>query len=186
MGGRLIAVVGPSGAGKDTLIAAMCGARPGLACARRVITRSAKAGGEEFEGVSSDEFAARAAAGAFALSWQAHGLSYGISHAALAPLEAGGDLLVNLSRGVLDRACGRFGDAFFVLHVTAPTAERMRRLTGRGREDTEAIADRVARAVPSLPAQLRVAEIDNGGALEHAVAQAFATLDGVWQRERSR
>lgn len=41
--GRLFAVVGPSGAGKDTLIAAALAARPDLAIVRRVITRPVEA-----------------------------------------------------------------------------------------------------------------------------------------------
>ena len=73
----LVLVVGPSGAGKDTLLEA---ARQALAddprfrFVRRVITRPADAGGEAHEAVTAEEFAARE----FALQWQAHGLSYGI------------------------------------------------------------------------------------------------------------
>ena len=67
MAGRLFAIVGPSGGGKDTLMAAAQTARPGLHLARRVITRPETAGGEPFEGVGAEEFARRAASGAFAL-----------------------------------------------------------------------------------------------------------------------
>ena len=69
MTGRLFAVVGPSGAGKDTLMAAARAARPGLVLVRRVITRPESAGGEDFEGVGETEFALRLAAGDFALHW---------------------------------------------------------------------------------------------------------------------
>ena len=69
---RLFPVVGPSGAGKDTLMAAAA-ARPGVALVRRVITRPAAAGGEDFDGVTPAEFARRRAACDFALDWQAHG-----------------------------------------------------------------------------------------------------------------
>ena len=54
--GPLIAVVGASGVGKDTLIRAMVAVRPGL---RRVITRPIDADGEGHEAVSEAEFAAR-------------------------------------------------------------------------------------------------------------------------------
>ena len=74
MGGRLFALVGPSGAGKDTLLAAASAARPDLVIVQRVITRPESAGGEPFEGVTPAEFARRNAAGLFALHWQAHGL----------------------------------------------------------------------------------------------------------------
>ncbi|MBC7181481.1 MAG: phosphonate metabolism protein/1,5-bisphosphokinase (PRPP-forming) PhnN, partial [Roseovarius sp.] len=54
--GRAFAVVGPSGAGKDTLIDAARAARPDLQVIRRVITRPEALGGEDFEGVSEVEF----------------------------------------------------------------------------------------------------------------------------------
>ena len=77
MTGRLVAIVGPSGAGKDTLIAGAVAARPDLVWARRTITRPAT-GNEPSEAVSEAEFERRRAAGAFAFWWTAHGLSYGI------------------------------------------------------------------------------------------------------------
>ena len=86
MSGRLFAIVGPSGAGKDTLIQGALAVRPGLSVVRRVITRPTSAGGEDFEGVTAAAFAARSKAGEFALTWQAHGLSYGIPKSALLPL----------------------------------------------------------------------------------------------------
>ncbi|MFM7416656.1 MAG: phosphonate metabolism protein/1,5-bisphosphokinase (PRPP-forming) PhnN, partial [Alphaproteobacteria bacterium] len=77
----LIAVVGPSGAGKDTL---MAGARAALAqdarfrFVRRAITRPAEAGGEDHEALTETAFIKRRDAGGFALHWQSHGLLYGI------------------------------------------------------------------------------------------------------------
>ncbi|MEA2777827.1 MAG: thymidine phosphorylase, partial [Acetobacteraceae bacterium] len=73
----LILVVGPSGAGKDTVLAlarAALLADPRFRFVRRVITRPADAGGEDHEAVSDFEFGQRS----FALRWQAHGLHYGI------------------------------------------------------------------------------------------------------------
>ena len=87
--GRLIAVVGPSGVGKDTVIAGLCAARPGLHRVRRAITREADAGGEDFEALSLAAFEAAEAAGAYALSWRAHGLAYGIPSGVREVLGAG-------------------------------------------------------------------------------------------------
>ena len=71
--GRLIAIVGPSGAGKDTLLRLALAADPRLHWARRTITRP-PASSEPFESVSEDDFLRRQAAGEFALHWAAHGL----------------------------------------------------------------------------------------------------------------
>src|SRR3954452_5276441 len=125
----LVLVVGPSGAGKDTLLDA---ARQALAddtrfrFVRRVITRPADAGGEAHEAVTEAEFAARD----FALQWQAHGLRYGI------PAEAIEERVVavaNVSRTVIAEAARRF--RVRVIEVTAPPDVLASRLASRGRED---------------------------------------------------
>ncbi len=67
MPGRIFAIVGPSGAGKDTLIEAARRARPDLHIVRRVVTRPAEAGGEPYEGVTEEEFLRRRQAGGFVL-----------------------------------------------------------------------------------------------------------------------
>ncbi|MEX5729451.1 ribose 1,5-bisphosphokinase [Rhodovulum iodosum] len=175
MAGRLFAVVGPSGAGKDTLMAEVAARRPGLYLVRRAITRPEEAGGEPFEGISEDAFGRRLAAGAFALSWRAHGLAYGIPAAIDAVLAEGRDVLFNGSRAVLGEAAARY-PGLVVLHVTARPETLARRLAGRGRESAEEIARRLARADYALPAGLTVRRIDNDGALDDAVAAMLAAL----------
>lgn len=173
---RLFAVVGPSGAGKDTLIAAAQAAQPGLCVVRRVISRPEAAGGEDFEGVSAAEFAARRAAGEFALHWQAHGLDYGIPAQALAPLAAGRDVIFNGSRRALEAARGMPG--LEVILVTAPAQVLAVRLAARGRETAADVAARLARAAP-LPQGFVVHEVDNGGALADGVARFLAVFQPV-------
>lgn len=175
MSGRFYAVVGPSGVGKDTLMAAAAARMPGLHLVRRVITRPESAGGEAFEGVSEADFERRRAAGAFALHWAAHGLRYGVPVAVDAVLAAGHPVLCNLSRAVLPQAAARY-PGMSVLHVTAQPEVLAERLAGRGRESAEEVARRLARAGYPLPAGLRVQEIDNSGALEVAVARLVALL----------
>lgn len=175
--GTLFLVVGPSGVGKDTLIDA---ARAALAAdrrfafARRAITREADAGGEAHEAITSAAFAAAAGAGAFAVSWSAHGLSYGIRHAALAPLAAGRNVVVNASRRAIPAfraAAGRV----VVLAVTAPPDVVRARLEARGREDAAEVAARLARDVP-LAGVPDVAEVDNGGDVGTGQAAFLAAL----------
>ncbi|MEM1163487.1 MAG: phosphonate metabolism protein/1,5-bisphosphokinase (PRPP-forming) PhnN, partial [Pseudomonadota bacterium] len=78
MKGIFVAVVGPSGAGKDSVMREVQRLSPNVTIARRVITRQVSDVTEESEGVDQQEFLRRANSGAFALSWQAHGLSYAI------------------------------------------------------------------------------------------------------------
>jgi ribose 1,5-bisphosphokinase len=175
MAGRLFAVVGPSGAGKDTLMAAAWARRPDLFLVRRVITRPSNAGGEDFDGVSETEFLEMRDAGAFSLWWQAHGLYYGIPASIDAALAEGRDVVFNGSRAVLAEAAARYPQ-MVVLLVTASAEVLAERLAARGRETAGDIAARLRRAGFALPLDLDVREIRNDGALEDAVAAMLSLL----------
>lgn len=175
MTGRLFLVVGPSGAGKDTLLTGAVAADPRLHWARRVITRPEGAGGEPFEGVSEAEFQRRLAQGAFALHWQAHGLRYGVPLAELRPLVQGEDVLVNGSRGALDQARAVFPD-LRLIHVTAPLAVLADRLAARGRESRADIVARLSRARFALPEAVPVIEIVNEATPAEGVARLLQAL----------
>ena len=168
----LFAVVGPSGAGKDTLLAGALAARPDLVLVRRVITRPTEAGGEDFEGVTPADFARRKAAGQFALDWQAHGLSYGIPAAQIDPAR---DVLFNGSRAALPAAHARFS-GLVVIVVTAPVAVLAERLAARGRETAEDIAQRLQRAGYEVPAGPDVRQVVNDGSVAQGVARLLAAL----------
>lgn len=178
MTGRLFAVVGPSGAGKDTLIAAARKARPDLVIVRRVITRPTELGGEEFDGVTEAEFTARKARGDFALDWRAHGLRYGLPAAQIDQRLAGRDVLFNGSRAALEPAAQLFLD-LTVIRVTAPSAVLMDRLLARGRESREDIAARLQRPSFDLPASLHVIDVLNDGPVEQGAARFLAALHPV-------
>lgn len=178
MAGRVFAVVGPSGAGKDSLMAAVLAAQPELHLVRRVITRRADAGGEDFEPATAKEFDRRQAQGEFVLHWQAHGLKYGIPASELTAAQRGRDVMFNASRAVLEEAAQKIPD-LTVLHVTADAAVLAKRLAGRGRETPEDIEQRLARAAMPLKTTLPLVEIDNSGPLENAVAAVLALLSPV-------
>jgi ribose 1,5-bisphosphokinase len=142
--GRLVLVVGPSGAGKDTLIElarAALKADPTIAFPRRVVTRAASAA-EAHDTMSDDAFDDAARAGAFALTWHAHGLRYGIPASIDDDIRAGRTVLCNVSRTIVGAARRRYA-AVTVALVTAPTEVLAARLAARGRDGD--IAQRLAR-----------------------------------------
>lgn len=175
MAGRLFAVVGPSGAGKDTLIDAARKARPDIHVARRVITRPTEAGGEPFDGVTEAEFARRREGGDFALDWQAHGLHYGIPKQIDRALDQGRDVIFNGSRAVLGRAWEEY-PGLVVIHVTASVPVLADRLAARGREDRDDIARRLARARYDIPYGIPIRVVENDADLATAVTAFLAAL----------
>ncbi|WP_019953937.1 phosphonate metabolism protein/1,5-bisphosphokinase (PRPP-forming) PhnN [Yoonia vestfoldensis] len=175
MTGRFIAIVGASGVGKDSVMAALAARDPRLGLVRRVITRPADAGGEDFDGVSDAEFDAMAAQGAFALHWAAHGLRYGIPATVGADLAAGRDMLVNLSRSALPAAQARF-DPCLIINLSADREVLAQRLAGRGRETANDIARRLDRADHALPAGVDAVTIDNSGKLDATVGAILRLL----------
>lgn len=164
-------MVGPSGVGKDTLID---GARAALAdnaqvvFLRREITRPAEAGGEDHQPISETEFHYRQAAGAYLLSWTAHGLCYGAPAAARQDLTQGRTVVVNVSRGVIDEA-RRLYHPVRVVSVNADPDQLAERLRQRGRESAGEVADRIARAQAYTVAGEDVIPIQNNGSREAGV-----------------
>jgi ribose 1,5-bisphosphokinase len=173
--GTLVLVVGPSGAGKDSLIAyarGRLGDRSDVAFARRIVTRPADAAVEDHDTISAEAFAARAAEGAFALHWEAHGLAYGLPRAIDAAIGAGGVVIANVSRAVIDDARRRYARVV-VAKVAAPRPVLAARLALRGRESAAAIEARLARTVEG--AVEGAVEIDNAGPISVA-GEAFVSL----------
>lgn len=187
MSGRLIYLMGPSGSGKDSLLNAArerLGAR-NCVIARRVITRSAEAVGEDAIGVSPAEFDQQEAAGAFALSWRANGLAYGIPRQIDDWLAAGQDVLVNGSRGYLPQARERYPELLAILLQVDEAALRQR-LQARGRESAEQIEARLARSRELQRPSATVAGdryegesqrlLNNSGPLDQTVTQLLQLL----------
>jgi ribose 1,5-bisphosphokinase len=145
--GRLVLVVGPSGAGKDTLIAharAACRNDATVVFARRVVTRPASAF-EENICVPEDVFRGSAAAGDFAFWWSAHGLLYGVPSSIDGEIAAGRTVVCNVSRTAVDAARRRYAQVVVVL-VTAPEEILLQRLISRKRAKDDSISDRMRRS----------------------------------------
>lgn len=144
--GTFVCVIGPSGAGKDTLIRLArleLGARPGFVFPPRLITRR-KSAFEDHETLSPDEFDAGVRGGRFCLHWRAHGLSYAIDRSALPALAAGATVICNVSREAVAAARENFTHVK-VVAITAPEALLAARLAARGRESPEGMSERLAR-----------------------------------------
>jgi len=143
--GCLALVVGPSGAGKDTLLAIAAtrlAARRRIVFGRRIVTREA-GGFEDHDSLAPDAFDAAQACGDFALAWRAHGLGYGVPHETARRVEAGDTIVFNVSRAVVDAARELFAKVR-VIYVTAPAEVLASRLRARGRDGD--IGSRLARA----------------------------------------
>lgn len=146
--GTLYLVVGPSGAGKDTIIDAL---RERLKDDRRFhfptrdITRPADAGGEIHTPLSVTEFKSREANGAYAISWGAHDLFYGVPKQIEAELASGRSIIVNTSRAIIAYARETLAPVK-VISLTVPEEVLRARLTARRRETPEEIERRIARA----------------------------------------
>lgn len=176
----LVLVVGPSGAGKDTLLNAAraeSADNSAVRFVRRVITRPASRPGEQdpepFDGVDEQEFARLRDAGAFALWWRAHGLLYGIPADISLDLAQGRTVVANVSRAVVAEAAARF--PVHVVEVTAPADLLARRLVARGREDAVDVARRLSRAI-ELPSPVEREIVVNDGTVEQGARKLLAAL----------
>lgn len=187
MTGIFVAVVGPSGVGKDSLIGfarERLEASGRVSFVRRVVTRQADGGSEDHDSMGVEDFAKAEAAGQFALNWDAHGLRYGLPIALEHDLEAGRVVVANLSRGVIPALMVRYPNAL-VVSVIADHDVIARRLANRGRETPESIQRRLARSVADgMPAS--TIRIDNSGDLDVAGEQFTQLLaDAAGVRERA-
>ena len=174
MTGRLICVVGPSGAGKDTLLAGAIAKRPKVIWAQRVITRPEQAGGEPFEGVTQEEFDRRRRAGQFAFWWWAHGLSYGVPLATVERVKLGRTVVFNGSRAALPDMRADYPE-LEVIVITAQAPTLAARLAERGREDRADIERRLSRADWPIPDSARV--LSNDGSVADGIDRLLDLID---------
>lgn len=174
--GLLVLVVGPSGAGKDTLIGIAqqrCADRPEVVFPIRTVTREASQH-ENNRSVTPDAFAREAEAGAFALWWQAHGHGYGIPEAINDDLRRGRTIVVNVSRGAIGQARERYANVR-VVNITAPAEVLAARLAARNRSSDGSLVERLGRANGSTDLQADVV-IQNVGEAEAGAAKLLAVI----------
>jgi ribose 1,5-bisphosphokinase len=183
--GTTTALVGPSGAGKDSLISfarRRLAGNPAILFARRVITRPSDPAAEAHDTLGEAGFREAEEAGAFALSWRSHGLCYGIPVEVDDTIRAGGVVVANGSRGVVGDIRARYANAMPVL-VTVSSRMLGQRLAARGRESDQEIAGRIARNADYIGFDEGSHVIDNSGALEEAGEQLVRLLLAAAQRK---
>lgn len=176
--GTLYLIVGPSGAGKDTLIdgarAALAG-NPDVVFARRVITRPTESGGEDHLAATEREFRDREQSGGFMIVWRAHGLCYGLEKSLQDDLAGGRNVVANVSRAMLPELVTRFPSCCIV-EVTAAPEILAERLARRGRENADEIAERLSREAADYPSGAKRITLLNDRLPEEGVARLLAIL----------
>ncbi len=188
--GKLIYLMGASGAGKDTLLKAVrplmdeeqeATKRP-LIIMQRHITRPASnnADDEQHKACTEEDFLHALAAGEYTMHWQSHGLHYGISKSIYSHLQQGALVLVNGSREYLPQAQQTFPELIPLLVQVKAEALRAR-LMARGRESQEDIERRVQRATQYNPSHDKMIVIDNSQALDSTLHYFKALIEDLRQ-----
>ncbi|TGQ74955.1 phosphonate metabolism protein/1,5-bisphosphokinase (PRPP-forming) PhnN [Mesorhizobium sp. M00.F.Ca.ET.186.01.1.1] len=188
--GVFVAVVGPSGAGKDTIIGyarTLFADETRLEFVRRVITRPSDAASEDHDTLADAAFAEAEADGAFAISWEAHGLRYGLPADIDWSVSNGHVAVANVSRAIIPSLRERYAN-LAIVEITASPDVLAQRLAVRGRESRGEVLARLARSASVTLSGPGVTSIDNSGPREAAgerfaevlrKAMAFSDMSGL-------
>jgi ribose 1,5-bisphosphokinase len=179
--GRLVLVVGPSGAGKDTLLGvakAACADDRTVVFPRRVITREASAS-EDNDEVSIGTFQEALARGDYAMHWEAHGHCYALSRAMKDEIRSGRTVVANVSRTVIGAARRAYADVVVVL-ITAPPNVLAERIAMRARSSDGIAENRLRRTVEDASAVPDVTIVNTGSAEYHARQLVRIIKGGKW------
>jgi len=178
--GTLFLIVGNSGSGKDSLIKEALKDWPverrQIRCPQRYITRPPHET-EPFVSVTNEQFQELVLKGKFILKWRSYDLDYGVSTEIQDWLNAGDNVLVNVSRQVIPEARQKF-PTMKLIFVKVPYEVTSERVKSRGRE---------AETNPEFKARLERAKVlqdqpdadyivDNTGALQIGAAKLREVL----------
>ena len=154
---RLLVVCGPSGVGKGTVVAELLARRPDIWLSISTTTRSPRPGevdGVAYHFVSRAEFERTVAQGGF-MEWAEYaGNLYGTAVAPVAArLDAGDVVVLEIDLEGARQVRRSHPDALFVFLAPPSLDELRRRLSQRGTESAEVVAQRLDRAEHELAAQ---------------------------------
>ena len=152
--------------------------RSDISLVKRHITRPPDPLSEDHYALSNEEFGKALYQHKFVLAWTAHGLSYGISSEAIQKLNNGHDMLINLSRNVLEKA-DRVFDRLIVINLSASTEILQDRLERRGRESALDIKKRLHRPKAQFPKFLKIYDVSN----DHHISETLSDIERILSNE---
>lgn len=173
--GRLVLVVGPSGAGKDTLLnlaRAACAGNRSIVFPRRLVTREASASEDNVQ-LDDEAFERLLAEGALSVHWGAHGHRYALPRSVEDEVRAGRTVVANVSRTVVDILRQNYVDVV-VVAISAPAEILAERLAARARGTDGAIELRLARGVDDpVVADITIVNVGDPAAHAERLLQAI-------------
>ncbi len=173
---RIILIVGPSGAGKDTLINAVRG-KVDANIVTRYITRPP----DEFEQnyyVDKDAFLILKQNDFFFITWEAHSNFYGIP---LNQIERGINI-ISVSRTVISKFEEKFEDTITV-EITAPKELIVKRLIKRHRESKKEIEKRLERYFIEIKAK-KLITFENKEKLSESIKKFKDLIDALIKEKK--
>jgi len=168
--GCMIVVVGPSGAGKDTVIRESLpeiSVLPEVSFVKRVVTRPIDIQREDHFSVSAEQFQENITNGEYVVHWTAHGLHYGVLAETVEQVNNGQILIVNGSRAALPDFRKTYPRCL-VIWITASSQVLSERLAARGTESIDNIVARLQRASLMQPDENDVV-INNNYSIDKSV-----------------
>jgi ribose 1,5-bisphosphokinase len=180
---KVILVVGPSGAGKDTLLRAArehFAPDQSIGFARRYITRPPGVDEDNYY-VDETGFSLLEKAAFFISSWRAHRNCYGVARHEIHQYYGKGSVVASISRSSIadfERAC----DAPVTILVTAHPEVLEKRLLSRGREPVEKIRERLQRAQEPLNTRNYIS-FDNSGELPQSKNDFITLIQKLHSRQ---
>lgn len=184
--GNLIVVSGPSGSGKNSILALVRQSLPGLTYSVSATTRSPRKG--EVDGVhyfflDRDEFASRLGSGGFLEHAEFCGNMYGTPRAFVEEkLAAGQDVIMDIEIRGADQVRESMPDAVFIF-LMPPSLEELRsRIERRGSEPADVIDQRLNKAMVEIPEVFRYDYV----VLNQNLEEAAARVRSIILAERSR
>jgi len=183
---RVFVITGPSGVGKGTLIRSLLECRPEVELSVSATTRAPRAGerdGIDYHFLDPDEFNRRVADGAFVEHARYAGHHYGTLRAELdARAATGAAVVLEIDLQGARQVRAALPGAVQVFIAPPSFAELRARLIGRGTDDPQKVAERLALATTEIEAGGEFAHVIVNDRLDAAVAELLEVLEGALSR----